>query len=70
LSSLLPSPSSGALSPKLLLRLSIAVALTTIVLKGADLAAFWTDLGALGIFAMVMLALASLRLGRAWNVGG
>jgi len=46
------------------------VALRAIVLKGADLAAFWTDLGALGIFAMVMLALASLRLGRAWNVGG
>ena len=46
------------------------VALRAIVLKGADLAAFWTDLGALGIFAMVMLALASLRLGRAWNAGG
>jgi ABC-2 type transport system permease protein len=46
------------------------VALRAIVLKGADLAAFWTDLGALGIFAMVMLSLASLRLGRAWNAGG
>lgn len=46
------------------------VALRAIVLKGADLAAFWTDLGALGIFAIVMLALASLRLGRAWSAGG
>ncbi|WP_239142647.1 cation diffusion facilitator family transporter [Variovorax sp. WS11] len=34
MSSLVPSPSSGALSPKLLLRISIAVALITIVLKG------------------------------------
>jgi ABC-2 type transport system permease protein len=46
------------------------VALRAIVLKGAALPAFWTDLGALGIFALVMLSLASLRLGRAWNVGG
>jgi cation diffusion facilitator family transporter len=34
LSSLVPSPSSWALSPKLLLRISIAVALATILLKG------------------------------------
>ena len=46
------------------------VALRAIVLKGADLPAFWTDLGALGIFATVMLSLASLRLSRAWNAGG
>ena len=45
------------------------VALRAIVLKGADLPAFWTDLGALAIFATAMLALASLRLGRAWNLG-
>lgn len=45
------------------------VALRAIVLKGADLPAFWTDLGALALFATFMLGLASLRLGRAWNVG-
>jgi ABC-2 type transport system permease protein len=45
------------------------VALRAIVLKGADLQAFWTDLGALALFATAMLALASLRLGRAWNLG-
>jgi drug efflux transport system permease protein len=45
------------------------VALRAIVLKGADLPAFWTDLAALAIFATAMLALASLRLGRAWNLG-
>ena len=45
------------------------VALRAIVLKGAELAAFWRDLGALAIFATVMLSLASLRLGRAWKTG-
>jgi ABC-2 type transport system permease protein len=45
------------------------VALRAIVLKGADLTAFWNDLVALGAFATVMLALASARLGRAWRVG-
>jgi ABC-2 type transport system permease protein len=42
------------------------VALRAIVLKGAELAAFWTDLLALAIFAAVMLALASIRLSREW----
>jgi len=46
------------------------VALRAIVLKGAAVTAFWRDLVALGIFATVMLSLASLRLGRAWKVGG
>jgi ABC-2 type transport system permease protein len=42
------------------------VALRAIVLKGAELAAFWPDLIALGIFAGVMLTLAAVRLGREW----
>jgi ABC-2 type transport system permease protein len=42
------------------------VALRGIVLKGAELAAFWQDLLALGVFAAVMLALASVRLSREW----
>ena len=42
------------------------VALRAIVLKGAELAAFWSDLLALIIFATVMLALASIRLSREW----
>jgi ABC-2 type transport system permease protein len=42
------------------------VALRGIVLKGAELAAFWHDLVALAIFATVMLALASVRLSREW----
>jgi ABC-2 type transport system permease protein len=42
------------------------VALRAIVLKGADVMAFWTDLLALGVFAAVMLTLASVRLGRDW----
>ena len=46
------------------------VALRAIVLKGADLSAFWHDLVALAIFATAMLSLASLRLGRAWKTGG
>jgi ABC-2 type transport system permease protein len=43
------------------------VALRAIVLKGADLLAFWQDLVALAIFAMVATALASLRLRREWS---
>jgi len=43
------------------------VALRAIVLKGAELSAFWWDLVALGIFAVVMLTLASARLSRQWR---
>ncbi len=46
------------------------VALRAVVLKGAELASFWTDLVALAVFALVMLALASARLSREWRVGG
>lgn len=42
------------------------VALRAIVLKGADLMSFWSDLVALAIFAAVMLTLASVRLSREW----
>lgn len=42
------------------------VALRAIVLKGADVASFWFDLAALGMFAAAMLTLASVRLGRDW----
>ena len=42
------------------------VALRSIVLKGAGLAAFWQDMMALAIFATVALGLASLRLRREW----
>ena len=42
------------------------VALRAIVLKGADLTAFWQDLVALAIFATVAMGLASLRLRREW----
>jgi ABC-2 type transport system permease protein len=42
------------------------VALRAIVLKGADLSAFWQDLVALAIFATVALTLAALRLRREW----
>ena len=42
------------------------VALRAIVLKGADLIAFWSDLAALAVFAIVMLSLASIRLAREW----
>ncbi len=42
------------------------VALRAIVLKGADLTAFWQDMMALAIFATVALSLASLRLRREW----
>jgi ABC-2 type transport system permease protein len=43
------------------------VALRSILLKGAGLAAFWIDLAALAAYAMVMLALASRRLRRQWT---
>ena len=43
------------------------VALRSIVLKGADVTAFWQDLMALAIFATVATALASLRLRREWS---
>jgi ABC-2 type transport system permease protein len=46
------------------------VALRAIVLKGAELTAFWWDLVALAIFAAVMLTLASARLSRQWSIGG
>jgi len=36
------------------------------VLKGADITSFWSDLAALGLFAAVMLTLASVRLSREW----
>jgi ABC-2 type transport system permease protein len=42
------------------------VALRATVLKGADITAFWQDLGALAIFATVAMGLASLRLRREW----
>ncbi len=42
------------------------VALRAIVLKGADITAFWQDLVALAIFATVAMTLASLRLRREW----
>jgi ABC-2 type transport system permease protein len=42
------------------------VALRSIVLKGAGLAAFWQDMLALAIFTIAALALASLRLRREW----
>jgi ABC-2 type transport system permease protein len=43
------------------------VALRSIVLKGAGLAAFWQEMMALAIFATVALGLASLRLRREWS---
>jgi ABC-2 type transport system permease protein len=42
------------------------VALRAIVLKGAALETFWTQLAALAIFAAVTLTLASARLRRQW----
>jgi ABC-2 type transport system permease protein len=42
------------------------VSLRAIVLKGAALSAFWTQLVALAIYALVMLAMASHRLKRQW----
>lgn len=43
------------------------VALRAIVLKGADVTAFWQQLIALAIFATVATTLASLRLRREWS---
>ena len=40
------------------------VALRAVVLKGAGLMAFWPDLAALAVFALVMLGLASARLAK------
>jgi ABC-2 type transport system permease protein len=42
------------------------LALRAILLKGASLASFWEDLAALSVFAIFMLALASVRLRREW----
>ena len=42
------------------------VALRAIVLKGAGVDAFWRELVALAVFAVVILGLASLRLRRQW----
>jgi ABC-2 type transport system permease protein len=42
------------------------LALRAIVLKGAALTSFWTDLAALAVFAVAMLTLASVRLRREW----
>ena len=42
------------------------VALRSIVLKGAELSTFWTELVALAVYAAVMLTLASWRLARQW----
>jgi ABC-2 type transport system permease protein len=43
------------------------IALRAIVLKGADVTAFWQQLMALAIFATVATTLASLRLRREWS---
>jgi ABC-2 type transport system permease protein len=43
------------------------VALRSIVLKGAGLSIFWTQLAALAAYAGLMLALASRRLARQWT---
>ena len=42
------------------------VALRAIVLKGAGPMAYWQDLGALGVFGTLALALAALRLKTEW----
>jgi ABC-2 type transport system permease protein len=42
------------------------IALRSIVLKGAGVAAYWNDLVALAVFAALMLALASARLRSQW----
>jgi ABC-2 type transport system permease protein len=42
------------------------LALRAILLKGASLTSFWPDLAALGVFAIFMLGLASVRLRREW----
>jgi len=43
------------------------VALRSILLKGADLTSFWTQLVALAVYAALMLTLASTRLSRQWT---
>ena len=43
------------------------VALRSIVLKGADVSTFWTQLAALAVYAALMLTLASRRLARQWT---
>ena len=43
------------------------VALRSIVLKGAALPTFWTELAALAVYAALMLALASRRLRSQWT---
>jgi ABC-2 type transport system permease protein len=45
------------------------VALRAIVLKGAELQAYWWDMAALAIFATVLLTLASVRLALGWKAG-
>ena len=42
------------------------VALRSIVLKGAEISTFWTELVALAVYAALMLTLASTRLARQW----
>ena len=42
------------------------VALRSIVLKGAEISTFWTELVALAVYAALMLTLASRRLARQW----
>lgn len=42
------------------------IALRSIVLKGAELSTYWTQLAALAIYAALMLTLASKRLARQW----
>jgi ABC-2 type transport system permease protein len=43
------------------------VALRSLVLKGADITAFWQELAALALFATIAMGLASLRLRREWS---
>jgi ABC-2 type transport system permease protein len=43
------------------------IALRAIVLKGAELSTYWTQLAALAIYATLMLTLASKRLARQWT---
>ena len=45
------------------------VALRGVVLKGVGPAVFWQDLAALGVFAVVTLGLASVRMHRQWALG-
>ena len=42
------------------------VALRSIVLKGAEISTFWTELVALAVYAALMLTLASKRLAKQW----